>query len=28
VSSSVPAGGIEWAELSDHLPLTARFGHD
>ncbi len=28
VSSSIPAGGIEWAELSDHLPLTVRFGHD
>lgn len=25
VSASVPAGGAEWAELSDHLPLTVRF---
>lgn len=28
VSVSVPAGGIEWAELSDHLPLTVRFTLD
>lgn len=27
VSMSVPGGGDEWAELSDHLPLTVRFGH-
>jgi endonuclease/exonuclease/phosphatase family metal-dependent hydrolase len=27
VSMSIPAGGAEWAELSDHLPLTVRFGH-
>ncbi|MGA9276023.1 endonuclease/exonuclease/phosphatase family protein [Ilumatobacter sp.] len=25
VSVSAPAGGDEWAELSDHLPLTVRF---
>ena len=28
VSVSVPAGGTEWAELSDHLPLTVRFTLD
>jgi endonuclease/exonuclease/phosphatase family metal-dependent hydrolase len=27
VSVSAPAGGSEWAELSDHLPLTVRFSH-
>lgn len=26
VSVSIPAGGASWAELSDHLPLTVRFG--
>jgi endonuclease/exonuclease/phosphatase family metal-dependent hydrolase len=25
VSSSIPAGGADWAELSDHLPVTVRF---
>ncbi|MFK7917468.1 MAG: endonuclease/exonuclease/phosphatase family protein [Ilumatobacter sp.] len=28
VSVSAPAGGREWAELSDHLPLTVRFTLD
>jgi endonuclease/exonuclease/phosphatase family metal-dependent hydrolase len=28
VSVSAPAGGAEWAELSDHLPLTVRFTLD
>jgi endonuclease/exonuclease/phosphatase family metal-dependent hydrolase len=28
VSVSVPAGNDEWAALSDHLPLTVRFGLD
>ncbi len=27
VAVSIPAGGEDWAELSDHLPLTVRFGH-
>lgn len=27
VSVSVPAGNETWSELSDHLPLTVRFGH-
>ena len=25
VSVSVPAGGADWAKMSDHLPLTVRF---
>lgn len=25
VALSIPAGGDEWADLSDHLPLTVRF---
>lgn len=25
VSVSVPAGGSDWAEMSDHLPVTVRF---
>jgi endonuclease/exonuclease/phosphatase family metal-dependent hydrolase len=25
VSVTVPAGGADWAELSDHLPVTVRF---
>lgn len=25
VSATVPAGGADWATLSDHLPLTVRF---
>ncbi len=28
VSVSVPAGSAEWAELSDHLPMTVRFTLD
>ncbi len=28
VSVSIPAGGADWAELSDHLPLTVRFGQE
>lgn len=28
VSVSAPAGGAEWAELSDHLPVTVRFTLD
>ncbi|BAN01969.1 hypothetical protein YM304_16550 [Ilumatobacter coccineus YM16-304] len=28
VSVSVPAGGADWAELSDHLPVTVRFTLD
>lgn len=28
VSISAPAGGSEWAELSDHLPVTVRFTLD
>lgn len=28
VSVTVPAGGPEWAELSDHLPVTVRFTLD
>lgn len=28
VSISAPAGGAEWARLSDHLPLTVRFTLD
>ena len=28
VSASVPAGGVDWARLSDHLPLTLRFTLD
>ena len=28
VSVSVPAGGDDWADLSDHLPVTVRFGLD
>lgn len=28
VSVSVPAGGDEWAKLSDHLPVTVRFTLD
>ena len=28
VSVSAPAGGDEWAELSDHLPVTVRFTID
>lgn len=28
VSISVPSGGREWAELSDHLPVTVRFTLD
>ena len=26
VSTSVPSGGDDWAKLSDHLPVTVRFG--
>lgn len=25
VSVTVPSGGVDWAELSDHLPVTVRF---
>lgn len=28
VSTTVPAGASEWAELSDHLPVTVRFDMD
>ncbi len=28
VSTTVPGGGREWAELSDHLPVTVRFSLD
>ena len=28
VSVSAPAGGTDWAQLSDHLPLTVRFALD
>jgi endonuclease/exonuclease/phosphatase family metal-dependent hydrolase len=28
VSVSAPEGGPEWAELSDHLPVTLRFSRD
>lgn len=28
VATTVPAGGAEWAELSDHLPVTTRFDLD
>lgn len=28
VSASAPAGGAEWARLSDHLPITVRFTLD
>jgi endonuclease/exonuclease/phosphatase family metal-dependent hydrolase len=28
VATTVPAGGAEWAELSDHLPVTVRFDLD
>ncbi len=28
VAVSVPGGGADWAELSDHLPLTVRFTMD
>jgi endonuclease/exonuclease/phosphatase family metal-dependent hydrolase len=27
VSLSIPSGSEDWAEVSDHLPLTVRFGH-
>jgi endonuclease/exonuclease/phosphatase family metal-dependent hydrolase len=26
VSVTVPAGGVDWAAISDHLPVTVRFG--
>lgn len=28
VSTSVPGGGRDWSDLSDHLPVTVRFGLD